>query len=602
MPFHPAIKPGTLRLVRGTPNPRGVPQAQLFLFVGNPAAGPIHEVVPAPGIALPGPPGDLVEHGFRLRILHFNDLHGHLVRIHSYGDWPVFSRIVWRLRQQRRKYDSDPRSAVLTLSAGDDLIGSLFDELLGTDAESFKVHAGYRLYSAAGVDAAVLGNHDLDMGAALLAQAVRRDARFPLLSANLIGCQQLAGLYYPAVLLVVKGVRVGIVGLTTPAEIKAPGEGTLRIAHPVEVAHNLLPALRPLCDVLIVLSHLGRSLNSGTATVLKAGDVELAESLPPSSVHLIVGGHTHHVLNMKGLSADNIVNGIPIVQAGELGRFVGEVDILLRPQAAVANARLTATDDLPADEEFEEVEVQPLVARVRELLARPLGICDDHPDLTTDAVRNTFAAGESALANFVTDAMVACCRAAGYDVDFAVVDASSIRCGLPAGGPITFGDWFDIMPFADTIRICQITGQQLKLLLDDNARRADRPGEPHTERGFLHFSRQVRYKVVLGEERRAAHAWDVTVDGRPLAEQLERTFRFACTSFVREAALPWEARVGQTRELPTLDMRRLPVVDIHLFLRHELVAYIREHGGVTEAGGARRDGRVVFVDRKERNS
>ena len=53
-------------------------------------------------------------------------------------------------------------------------------------------------------------------------------------------------------------------------------------------------------------------------------------SLPAGTVHLIVGAHTHNVLNEAGLSAANIVNGIPIVQAGKFGQFVGEVDITVR--------------------------------------------------------------------------------------------------------------------------------------------------------------------------------------------------------------------------------------------------------------------------------
>ena len=118
------------------------------------------------------------------------------------------------------------------------------------------------------------------MDLTLLAHALRTDARFPMLSANLSGCRQLAGVVYPAAILVVKGLRIGIVGLTTRGQVKQPSSASLCMANPLQVAHNLIPALRPLCDVLIVLSHLGHSLADSTATVLDAGDVELAKSLP----------------------------------------------------------------------------------------------------------------------------------------------------------------------------------------------------------------------------------------------------------------------------------------------------------------------------------
>lgn len=592
----PESSPGTLRLVRGAPNPNGAKNAQLFLLVGNPTLAPIRQILPEPGLSLPPPRTDLAEQRFRLCVLHFNDLHSNISRVQLHGDSPILSRIVGRLRGWRLRCESDPYAALVVMSAGDDLVGSVFDELLGDDIDSYVVHAGYHLYSAGGVDIAVLGNHDLDPGAQLLAHAIRHDARFPLLSANLVGASPLAGLYYPAALLVLKGVRVGIIGLTTPAEIKQRDEGEFRVTNPVRAASNLVPALRPLCDVLILLTHLGRSLTGHTASVLDAGDVELAESLPYGSVNLIVGGHTHDALNEQGLSAANIVNGIPIVQAGMLGRFVGEVSITVQLSGvAVTNARLTSVADLSVDEEFEREEVQPLVAQVRPLFSRELGRVADDPDLSTEVIRNDFAASELALANFVSDALLVRCRARGYHVDFAMIDSSCLRCGLPEGGTLTFADWFNLMPFADSIRLCRMTGRQLKALLADNALRADRPGEPHTERGFAQFSWQIRYRLQLGPSRGKAHASRISVNGIDLDEQLEHSFLVACNSFFRESAITWERCVAQQLDLPLVDARAWPRLDTNLFLRDEMIVYIREFGGVTPEAGAGRDGRLEIV-------
>lgn len=592
----PKPPPGTLRLVRGTPNPNGAKNAQLYLLVGDPTVTQIREIVAEPGLSLPKPRTDLAEQRFRLSVLHFNDLHGNISRIKSYGDSPVFSRMVWRLRNLRQRCESDPYAALVVMSAGDDLVGSVFDELLGDDADSYAVHTGYHLYSAGGVDIALLGNHDLDAGTRLLAHAIRHDARFPLLSANLVGSSQLAGLYYPAALLVLKGVRVGIVGLTTPAQVKHRDEVEFQITNPVRTAYNLLPTLRPLCDVLILLTHLGRSLVGHSATVLDAGDVELAESLPYGSVNLIVGGHTHEVLNEQGLVAPNIVNGIPIVQAGMLGRFLGEVGITIRLSgAAVTSARLSPVADLPVDEDFEREEVQPLIKKVRPVFSRELGNVADDPDLSTETVRNDFAAGELALVNFISDALVARCRVRGYDVDFAMIDSSSLRCGLPVGGSLTFGDWFNLMPFADSIRMCHMTGCQLNTFLADNAFRADRAGTPHTERGFAQFSWQIRYTLEMGPSRDKAQASQILVHGIPLDDQLERSYLVACSSFFRVAAVSWERYATRQLDLPLVNPREWQRIDTDLFLRDEMIAFIRENGGVTAEAGARRDGRLQIV-------
>ena len=587
-----SIKPGYLRLFRSNPNPHGASDCQLYLLDGNPIEGPIKAILADEGVEIPQVSPSFLESNFFLSIFHFNDLHGHLARFTPGGDNSVFSRMVGQINAARRKFKDDPHKAVITLTAGDDAVGSIFDEMLGNCPQNYQAHASYRLYSVGGVDAAVLGNHDFDYGADLLARAIRREARFPLLAANLCGCSELDGLRFPAAILNVKGVRVGIIGLVTPAEIKLD-DPQCRVVDPVPVVNNLLPALRPHCDVLIILSHLGYSLKAKTALTMDAGDVEIAQNLPYGSVDLIVGGHSHHALNQQGLSPDNIVNGIPIVQAGALGQYLGRVDITIQNQVvSVTNVRLLPTVNMAIDQEFEKKEMQPLITQARNLFSRSLGKVEDDPNLSTDVVRNCFAADELALANFITDAMVEQLRLTDHEVDFAMIDASSVRGGVLPNSELSFGDWFNIMPFADTVRLYCISGRQLHELLNDNARRIDRPGEPHTERGFLQFSHHVRYTVKLGRKRADASANDITVHSIPLDEQMERTFTVAATSFTRELASNWEMRIKQSSEYSLMTLHSLPFSETDIFLRKELVTYIQKHGGVTRSGGAKLDGRL----------
>lgn len=590
-----AIPAGALRLTRIASAPDAPAGDRRYLFVGDATAGPIHTLIPDEPDALPAPVTGL-EFPIRLKIVHFNDLHGHLVYFCRSGIHPVFSRMAGYLRRLREQYRSHAQRAVLAFSSGDDSVGSVFDALLGSDPATYRAHAAYRLYSAASIDACTMGNHDLDLGVRRLAHALMTDARFPLLTANLAGCSWLSGLYFPATLFVVKGVRVAVIGLTTPAQIAPQPDSTLHFVNPIDVMHNLLPAVRQVSDVVIVLSHLGYTLAASSASVLVAGDRELAEALPHGAVQVIIGGHTHHALNEQGLSPHNIVNGIPIVQAGKLGEFLGEVDITVgRHWAAVTNVQLLATARLPDDDVFERDHVRPLLEQVQPLFEESLGDADDDPDLSLDVVRNELAAHESALCNFITDALVERCRQAGHAVDFAAIDASCISSGLPAG-QLTFGDWFNVTPYADSIRLCQMTGRELQQLLSDNARRIDRPDEAHTERGFLHFSRGVRYRIVLGARRSEASAVDITVNGRPLAEQLDATFTAACTSFTHMLSSAWEEAARIHMPAPLFNAHALPKQDTHRFVRDELVAYIRSHGGVTAEAGARRDGRLLVEE------
>ena len=486
---------------------------------------------------------------------------------------------------------------MLTFSAGDDCIGTVFDELMDDTFESNPVHASYRLYSAAGVDLSVLGNHDFDMGIDVLKQSIQNDAKFPILAANLTDCPSLKGLYFPAALMVIKGIRIGIIGLATSAEYKISNNES-RIDNPVQTALNILPAIRPFCDVVILLTHLGYSLAATSAITAEAGDVELAKSLPYAGVHLIVGGHSHHELNHQGLNPHNIVNGIPIVQAGSLGRYLGRVDLRIRQKsAAVAHVRLTPTETIPVDHLLEQKVMKSLIHRARSYFARILGNVGVDPKLSTDYVRNTFASGELALANFITDGMVKQLRKAGQAADMAMIDSSCVRRGLDVGGQLTFGDWFNVMPFADTIRFYQLTSWQLRDLIHDNARRIDLPGEPNTERGFLQFSNEVRYTVQLGKSRAETRIQEIMINGISLDDQLEKEFLIATTSFVRELAGNWENCHDQSLGCDLVNIHDFTHFESDYFMRRELVKYIIDQGGITRETGARLDGRLRVEER-----
>ena len=584
-------EPAKLILHKGRPNPISGKNRALYVLKGD-ATAPEIELELADGVSWPARQASNSS-PFHLRVLHFNDLHGWICDIQHEGTRPIFSRMVHKIKEIRTSCSRHQNEGLIVLSAGDDIIGTVFDQLISQAPAGESSHAGYQLYSCAGVDATCLGNHDLDLGVDPICEAIQHDAAFPVLAANLSGPAGLSSRCLPAVIYVIKGLRVGIIGLTTPAEHNLPATEAFEIASPVEVANRLVPKLRPFCDVLIVLSHLGYSLHSNAATVQIAGDVELANALPEGSVDLIVGGHTHNTLNEKGMSASNIVNGIPIVQAGMLGRFLGTVDINVGEQAAVTNARLISTETIPIDEAFEQKHVQPLLHQVMAYFDAPIGVTCRHADLSTEAVRNLFAAGESAFANFICDAMAARCHEAGVPAELAMLDSSSVRAGLPVGRQVSYGDWFNIMPFADTIWILKMTGRQLKTVIEDNALRIDRPGTPHTERGFLHFSEAIRYRIELGPSRASARSVDITYLGRPLDELFDNSFHIACSSFVRVPAEPWESIARQTLPLAKLDLHSLPKQTTGLFMRREIVGYITELGGLTPKSGIRRDGRLV---------
>lgn len=564
-----------------------------YVLVGDVTAGPVR-------IDERGLPerGFYNKRAFQLRIIHLNDLHGHVTRATSHGDVPVLSRVASHIQSARDSMAGNEDAALLVLSAGDDIGGSALDLLLSTKPEGFMAHPMYRLMAGIGLNASAVGNHDLDFGLKVLRTAAGQ-VDFPFLSANLTGSSGPAESVFPAVLYLVSDLRVGIIGLTTPTRLKRMYGEKWTVADPVDVLSNLLPAFQPLCDVVILLSHLGYQ-GSSAYTSGSAGDIQLARRFQFGGIDLIIGGHSHVALNDEGMDPINIVNGIPIVQAGAYGRLIGDVTLTIRnrkgrPQATLTDAHLVHTAEQPIDEAFEVNQIQPLLAEVQPLLSRAIAPIEPDPTFQTTYIRQHFDTGELALANFVTDAIYDRCHEHGFIVDLVMIDNSVMRAGLPDCEWLSLQDWFRIMPFTDAIECHELTGRQLLDLLCDNTYRLGRWDEPSVERGFAHFSRQIRYSAMHGRTRRDTILLNPLIRGVPLAERLNHRFLLATHSHFRASAAAWE-KIHWLAGIPRIDRQHWPVIETELSLREECLDYMQQHGGIKRSTGARLDGRLQVVE------
>ncbi len=611
---------GVLRFHRARSNPNGALDA-LFLATGEAWAAPVSRVegeMPAASL----------RRGERriLRLFHFNDLHNNLtLPDERRGDSRIFSQIVHRHRAARATAARD--EIVLLLSGGDDHTGTVLDELLGWDAAEFKSDPAYVAYSAAGVDAAALGNHELDRGGAVLRTGIRADAAFPILSANLYGSRHLDSSrdYFPAAIVAAKGLRIALVGLITPVDTRthSAADPDLAVASPIATLSNILPALSPLADAVIVMSHCGYGEDSnldgkaGAVRHLAEGDIVIARAAAKlcDKPLLVMGAHTHTVLNAQGLGPGTLIDGVPVIQAGGLGSHVGEFEMTValgEARARTMQARLHALQRHAGDfdVEFERRTIAPLLARVRDRLEEALAEIEPGVDLSPAAILGDRYSRECALANFIADALVA--RSAefpGGKADLAIVNSTAIGNGLEPGKPVTFKDWYGVMPFADTLQVAEMTGAQLWAVLSNNPPRIVRPEElagpnppdvtHYVSRGFLHFSSGLRYAIRLGASASAARAEDATVFGKPLAENDPRRLRVAFTNYLGAGGYgeSWNGNPiggGVPSGIASYDLRPLPKTDLGLVFRNEILAFIRAARRIGPATGAKLDGRLAL--------
>ena len=174
------------------------------------------------------------------------------------------------------------------------------------------------VFNQLGVQASAFGNHDFDWGQAVLQERVAQ-AHFSWLSCNIFqeGSDQRPSWIRPSAVLEVKGIRVGPVDATILEipHIVMPGNlNGLEFQEPAPIINQIASQLRRQgAQMVVVLAHLGGEQTQGSLNI--TGEVaNLARNLV--GVDLLTSGHSHTLLN-------GTVNGIPILQQSYAGLALG---------------------------------------------------------------------------------------------------------------------------------------------------------------------------------------------------------------------------------------------------------------------------------------
>jgi 2',3'-cyclic-nucleotide 2'-phosphodiesterase (5'-nucleotidase family) len=415
----------------------------------------------------------------RLTILHVNDLHGRILPSLDRtvrGDEPVGGAAYLACMVERERTRNP--GGTLLLSAGDMFQGTPVSDL-------FRGRPVLEVMNRLGFDAMALGNHEFDWGRQVLAGIIK-GARFPVLSANIVDRR---GRYLPGVKPYVtverKGIKIALIGLTTPETPYATkGENVrgLSFLDPLRVLPRLLREVRRQgARVTLVLSHLGLDR-----------DRELAAGV--AGIDVIVGGHSHTKV------ADPIVVGrTRIVQAGAHGLYLGVLELSIdertgRVVGATGTGELRLVSAGPADE-FDP-EIARIAATYREKikarLERVVG------ETTEELTRHP--QGESNLGDLITDAMRASAHA-----EIAIHNSGGIRADIPAGR-ITMEQVYTALPFDDALVTMDLSGEALLTLFERVAGRDNW--------GMLQVSgMKIGYDAALANGRKVSH---VLVNGAAL--------------------------------------------------------------------------------------
>lgn len=446
---------------------------------------------------------------FGLDVLHINDHHSHLQQESvtlSLPSGPVnfqlggFPRVVSMLdRLEAELATSDAN--VVRIHAGDALSGTLYYTLFGGEADA-------ALMNEACFDIFELGNHEFDGGDARLAEFLddlaAGDCPPEVLAANIrpalgtpLAPEAADDYLQPYVVKEYDGRQVAFIGIDVAQKTKVSSSPleTTEFDDEAETLQRYIDQLSARGIRHIVgVTHQGYDKDLDIAARLRGIDV-------------IVGGDSHSLLgdfDGVGLTSqgeyptqvtDATGHAVCIAQAWQYSWVVGHLavgfdqagnvtscggrptlllgDVLtagVDPATALAEATAATNGSVAQVDPDPQAELvlSDYATQVTALSERVIGsasakICNARfpsDGRSTLCTRAELPQGGQAQ-QFVTDAFLA--RA--FRADIALQNSGGVRIDLPPG-PITIGDVYTLLPFANTIYEIDLSGAEIKLGLE----------------------------------------------------------------------------------------------------------------------------------------
>lgn len=417
-------------------------------------AGPLTLLVP--GGALPAQPKRV-----ELTIASTTDVHG---RLRAWDYYAGSADPAHSLAAAATIVDSvrgaNPDGVVL-VEGGDILQGNPLTYVAARVAPT-PVHPVIAAMNVMRYDAAVLGNHEFNYGVPLLKRAIAQ-AGFPFVAANVLD-ERGRPFVAPLAMVVRKGIRVAIVGGTTPGSmvwdrenLKAAGLTVTDIVPAVR--ERVAEAKRRKADVIVVLLHSGLSEPASYDTVATGLPSENVAARVPreiDGVDVVVFGHSHREV------IDSTINGALVMQPRNWAGSVGLGTLTLEKRRGKWTVVAKKGQSVRVSGHRESPAVLAAAAGTHDAtlkwVASPVGT-------TTTAWRADSArVADVAITDFVNEVMR---RTTGADLS--ATAAFSLEASLDSGA-ITQAELSRLYPYDNTLRAVRVSGAQLRAFLEHAAR------------------------------------------------------------------------------------------------------------------------------------
>ncbi len=459
-----------------------------------------------------------------LTILQLNDSHGYF-ELHpelfweggrevynNAGGYARISTLFERIRDERR-------GSVIALDNGDTIHGT-FGAVQSRGEEMVPVlnHLAFDGMTA---------HWEFAYGPSQFERIVGR-LQYPMLAINCYRTSNGELSFPPYTVIERNGLRVGVIGIaativdkTMPAHFS---EG-LRFTLGKDELPGYISKLRDeeRADLVVVLSHLGYPQ-----------ELQLAEDI--DGIDVLLSGHTHNRLYEAV-----VVNGAIVIQSGCHGSFIGRLDLKVsdRGVKGFRHELVTVEESIEPDPATEDM-IDKVLGPHRDELEAVVG--------HTKTLLNRSRVLESTMDNLLLDSMR---EHTGVELAF----SNGWRYGAPVTpGPIKTKDVWDIVPTNSPVSVCEITGEELWRMMEENLEHTFSRNPYKQMGGYVKRCSGLNlYFKVENPEGRRIH--ELFVGGKRLDKR--RTYR-AC--FITTQGMP--AKYGSNRE--SLDAYAVDVLTEYL--------------------------------------
>lgn len=400
-------------------------------------------------------------------LLSINDFHGRLESSSTTAGAAVLGGMV-------RSYEAQNPNTLL-VGAGDLIGASTFTSFIQQDQPTIDA------LNQIGLDVSSFGNHEFDKGRADVDNRVLEKADWPYLAANLYDRGTGKPAYQQYELRQFDGVTIGFIGAVTEdlTELVSPaGISSLEVKPVVSEVNRVADQLSDgdpsngEADVLVLLVHEGAATTNVASATDDSNFGRIVNGVD-ANVDMIVSGHTHLAYDFE-VPVPGTDRTRPVISSGQYGAMYGHSSIVYDPSTknvSITSENLNLIGAFAPDPAVAQI-VTDAVKVAKELGSVSLGTISQDIRRAVQSNGSENRGGESMIGNLIADAQLA--ATADLSTQLAIMNPGGIRAdlvyagtgGTDPDGNVTYAEAALIQPFANTLVTMNLTGAQLKAVLE----------------------------------------------------------------------------------------------------------------------------------------